>query len=56
MFFILFKIFKPRKMIKNKVEHTFILGLEASICSSSPLNGISEFDHFAMGFAVIKAL
>ena len=43
-------------MIKNKVEHKFILDLEASICSSSPLNAISEFDHFAMGFAVIKAL
>ena len=49
-------IFKPRKMIKNKVENTFILCLEASICGSSPLNAISEYDHFAMGFAVIKAL
>ena len=43
-------------MIKNKVKHKFIFGLEASICSASPLNAISEFDHFAMGFAVIKAL
>ena len=32
------------------------LGLEASIYSSSPPKAISEFDHFAMVFAVFKAL
>ena len=39
-----------------RIGEYVVIILNISICSSGPLKAISEFDHFAMVFAVIEAL